>query len=309
MKDTSQTSFQVTLLEDFIGIWMEQFIETKRSERKAKNTIRLYTVCLQDFLKYCDIHSMKQISQIKPQFIREYLLYLENDRGMNAGGQLNYYKSIRTFLNWYWDELDLTDPNPIKKVSPPYKEKVALQGIKKAEVDILIDKCDKTDFIGTRNAAIISLLFDSGLRANELCSLKIEDVDLIKGSVHVVAGKGNKNRYTFFGSNTRKLLRRYLRHARSSNWLFSNRSGDKLLYPALVGIVKKLANQCRIEGVSLHDFRRGFAASLVAKGVDILSISRMLGHTDVNLLQIYVRQDKDALLAQYQSTIDDLFKR
>src|SRR6266498_1406475 len=96
---------QTIALEDYISVWIDAFITDKRQENLSHHTIRFYRVYLREFSEHCDNHSVKLIGELTPQFIRNFLLYLE-EQGHNIGGQLVYFRSIKAFLNWYWDEVE-----------------------------------------------------------------------------------------------------------------------------------------------------------------------------------------------------------
>lgn len=302
--NTPTINNQLILLDDYIEQYIQTFLDDKKSQNLSNRTIKYYSDTLKVFATYCDSHSIKTISQINPSFIREFILFLEN-RGNNIGGQLFYYRSIKVFFRWYWEEIEPDYANPISKVKPPKNNLPPLDGVSKEQVSLLLSKCKEDTFTNMRDKTILMLLFDTGLRAQELCDIETLHLDLIKCSIFIPKGKGRKSRTVFFGHSTRKQLRKYLRYSRNNQLLFTNQSGDKLIYNALRQILRRLCLQAGIKDISLHDFRRGFALEAVRNNIDLLSLSRLLGHSDLSLLQRYVKQSNQDLKDKYKSSVDN----
>jgi site-specific recombinase XerD len=291
-------------LDDYISVWVDAFITAKIQENRSPKTIRFYTIYLTEFSQYCDNHSIKLIHQITSQFLREYLLSLEQS-GHNVGGQLVYFRSIKAFLNWFWEEMEPEYRNPIHKVKPPKNPLEPLTGITRDEFDALVAVCPKHTFLGVRDACIMMVLYDTGVRAQELCDIRIEDISLVQKWVFIPKGKGSKPRMVFFGSQTRKMLRKYLKIRRNDEFLFANQSGEKIEYVALRQIIRRLCEQANIKGISLHDFRRGFTLVCLNKGMAETTIARLLGHASTALIPRYAKQTTVDLQNAYQSVVDE----
>lgn len=292
--------------DDNIYLWIDAFLQAKKSENLSKHSIRFYDKSLQVFTNYCNAQSVKNINQITPNFLRDFILYLESE-GHNTGGINVFFRSIKAWLNWFEAEIEPENwKNPIHKVKPPKVIQEPLQGITKEEFNLLLSKCPKNTFNGIRDSAILMVLMDTGIRAEELTNIKIQDISTIEGSISIVLGKGRKPRTVFIGSKTRKQIRKYLKYRGKDNaYLFINRDGVKLVYSALRQIVRRLCEQAEIKDVSLHDFRRGFTIESLRNGVDTLTLSRLLGHTNLNLLLRYAKQNTDDLQRSYKSVIDE----
>jgi integrase/recombinase XerD len=288
--------------QDYISVWAEQFLADKKSQNLSKHTVKFYQKGLEKFIRFCDDKSVKTFQQTTPQFIREYMTYLGSS-GLNPGGQHANFRTLKVYFRWFWDEVSPDYANPINKVKPPKVEVVPLKGITRDEFVMLFHYCVKDTFTGERDRAILLVLMDTGLRAQEVCDIELANIDLIGGSM-IVKGKGSKTRTVFFGSQTRKQLRRYQRYATNKKYLFSTHSGEKMKYVTIRQILVRLSRKANIKEVSLHDFRRGYAAELLKRGVDLLSLSRLLGHSDLSLLKRYVNQSTDDLHEKYQSAVD-----
>jgi len=296
---------KILLGEDYILIWVEQLLRAKKSENITKGTIKFYKLRLKVFTDYLETQEIKFISQITANTIRDFLLLLE-ERGHNSGGIHGYFRSIKVFLKWYWNEEEPIGTNPISKVKAPKVLVEAIQGITKDEFQSLLDECSNNDFLGERDKAILKVLYDTGVRANELCNIRLEDINLIDNSIFILMGKGRKPRMVFFGKSTKKQIRKYLRlRGIEGTYFFTVRSGERIDYESLRGIIRRLALKADIKGISLHDFRRAFCLECLRKGMSEITIARLMGHTTTQLIGRYARQTTVDLMNSYKSPIDD----
>lgn len=255
------------------------------------------------FVEYLDSQEVRFISQITPNLIRDFLLILE-ERGHNPGGIHGYFRSIKAFLKWYWEELEPNSANPISKVKAPRVPVEPIEGISKEDFDLLLESCS-TGFYGERDKAILYTLYDTGVRASELCNIDIEDVNFADSSILIRQGKGRKPRFVFFGKKTRKQLRRYISlRGREGKALFVNKEGERILYITLREIVRRLALKVGIK-VGLHDFRRAFTLNCLNNHIPEITIARLLGHTTTVLIGRYANQKKEDLELGYKSPVDN----
>jgi integrase/recombinase XerD len=295
---------KIFLGEDYILVWVEQFLKAKKSENITKGTIAFYKARLKTFTDFLDTQEVKYISQLTPNIIRDFLLLLE-DRGHNAGGIHGYFRVIKTFLRWYWEEEEPNSPNPILRVKPPKVPVEPIQGISREDFESLLEEC-KSGLVGERDAAILKVLYDTGVRANELCNIKLENLNMVDNSILIEQGKGRKPRYVFFGKATKKQLRKYLSlRGVEGTYLFILRSGEKIDYDSLRGIVRRLALKANLSVIGLHDFRRAFCLNLLQKGVPEITIARLMGHTTTQLIGRYARQTTGDLGNSYRSPLDE----
>jgi integrase/recombinase XerD len=149
-----------------------------------------------------------------------------------------------------------------------------------------------------RDRAIILMLLDTGLRASELCSLHVEDVDLKSGKVsvrHGVGGgaKGGKGRTVFLGKTARKALWRYLVDREDGDFpaapLFTNKSERSLNKDALRQVINALGGKAGIKHCYPHRFRHTFAITNLRSGGDLFTLKSLLGHSSLDMVQHYAR--------------------
>lgn len=186
----------------------------------------------------------------------------------------------------------------------------------RAQVAKLLAAPDRSTPLGVRDAAMLELLYASGLRASELCDLKIGQFNIFLGVVRVF-GKGSKERVVPVGKPAAEAISAYLRQVRptldqspalrssaatrskganGAEHLFLSRSGKPLERVALWQIVLKHAKKCGLlKEVSPHTLRHCFATHLLSGGADLRVVQELLGHSDVSTTQIYTHVDSDRL--------------
>lgn len=280
----------------YIPTWIHSFLIDRKSRGNTPGTIKFYSENLQQFARYCESKAISEVTQITAVDLREYLLFLESN-GHNPGGCHMAYRCIRAFLRWYESEAEpLNWKNPIKKVPAPRLPQEPLEPVSLQTVKVLLGTCNIQELIGARDQAILLTLLDTGCRAKELLAINYNDIDLTSGVILIRSGKGRKSRNVFLGKATRKALRSYLRYRTDNDEaLFIAETKTRLTYGGLRAIITRRAAIGNIEPPSIHDFRRGFAINCLRNGVDVVSVSRLLGHTSLTMTTRYLKQTTDDL--------------
>lgn len=297
---------QILLGDDYVEIWINSFLQAKRAENLTKGTIRYYKENLLPFMVYLETQEIKFISQITPDNIRDFLLILE-DRGHNPGGIHGYFRAIKAFLRWYENEVEPDGwKNPIHKVKAPKNPVEPIEGISKEDFDSLLSACEKGKYYGERDRTILCLLYDTGVRASELCAINLEDISFPDGSILIRQGKGRKPRYVFFGKTTRRQLRKWLAFRGTDDTaLFVNRYGERIIYATLREVMRRLSLKAGVKEPGLHAFRRAFCLECLRNGMSEITIARIMGHTTTQLIGRYAKQKKIDLQNSYRSVLDD----
>ena len=200
----------------------------------------------------------------------------------------------------------LVKTDPTAKVDLPKLSKKLPTVLSTNEVDRLLEAPDQNTARGLRDAAMINTLYASGLRVSELCSLKVEDINMAAGYL-VVTGKGDKSRVVPIGEVARDLIERYLDEVRpaysatpSGTLFLTNRRRPmtrqgfwKLLrrYGVKAGITNRLTP---------HVLRHSFATHLLENGAHLRAVQAMLGHIDIATTQIYTHVGRRHLVKMHQ---------
>jgi len=275
--------------------WADGFTLAKQSQNLSPRTITIYRDNLSRFVAYCEARNITAIEAIDPTLLREYMLSLAEHH--NAGGQHQHYRVIKTFFLWWGDEAAPEGwKNPIRKVPAPKLPDKIMPPVEMADVTAMLDTCGG-DYFGVRDKAMMLTLIDTGLRANELLSLDVADFDSVTGALTVKQGKGGKGRVVFAGQRTRKVIRAWLKErGNSGGAMFPAKHGARLNYRALRAVIERRARDAGLtDAPELHAFRRGFALAMLRDGCDIVTLSRLMGHSDLSLIRRYTKQTSDDL--------------
>mgnify|MGYP000032949994 FL=1 len=209
--------------------------------------------------------------------------------------------SIKAFFH-YLEYKNIIIQNPFSKIQVKFREPVILpKTIPLNTVEILLSTIykqysdAKTDYQkkhALQDAAVIELLFATGIRISELCSLKMNDINLYEKTI-LIYGKGSKERKLQIGNDDvlhilGKYKKNFLTVIQSTNHFFVNQSGNPLSDQAVRRTINKYTSLAAIElHITPHMFRHTFATSLLEADVDIRYIQEMLGHSSINITEIY----------------------
>jgi integrase/recombinase XerD len=233
---------------------------------------------------------------------REYLQD-QSRRGKATKTVARRFAAIRVFLR-FLTAMGRDSGAILQQLERPKPERSLPKILSRAQVNQLIGAPPARSPLFTRDVAVLELLYASGLRASELCDLKVRDVNLQVGCVRVL-GKGMKERIVPLGRAAAEALRRYVAECRpaldrsgTSELLFLSRTGKPLERVGLWMLVEKYGRSSGLlKRVSPHTLRHCFATHLIGGGADLRVVQELLGHSDIATTQIYTHVDQDRLLA------------
>ena len=192
------------------------------------------------------------------------------------------------------------------QLEAPKPERPLPEVLGREQVNRLISAPDPASPLFARDVAILELLYACGLRASELCDLKLNDVNLQVGAVRVL-GKGMKERVVPIGQAASEAITIYLQTTRPqlerepSDLLFLSRTGKRLNRVNLWMLVERHARSCGLlNEVHPHVLRHCFASHLLSGGADLRVVQELLGHSDIATTQIYTHVDQARLKALHK---------
>lgn len=280
-----------------ISIAIDAFIRAKRAGNLSRASLGFYAEKLKHLWDFCKAQSVTTVETITPDLLRQYMLSLE--AGHNPGGRAAYYRAIRAFLHWFEQEYEPDDwKNPMRKVKAPIVPEEPLEPVALDDVSALLETCKGNGWYAIRDAAIFRVLVDTGVRASELINLNLDDYDRATGSLLVRKSKNKKPRTVFLGQRSRRGMRAWLRtRGEHAGALFLNRMRERFLYQGLWAMIRNRAKLAHIKPPSLHSFRRAFALNCLREGMDVFTLQRLMGHSDLSILRVYLAQTTDDLRA------------
>jgi len=281
-----------------------EFLEYLEIEKgRSLHTVSNYDHYLSRFLEYVKIDDPRKLTE---SMVREYRMWLNRQPGVKIGRQTdtmkrktqNYYLiALRAFLKYLRKRgIESLNPERIELAKVPER---SLDLISPAELNRLMKAPDVTTERGLRDAAILELLFSTGLRVSELCALSTEDVDLSRDEFSV-RGKGDKVRVVFLSDASKQAIRDYLKARKDMDDAMFIQYGknqksaktenkDLRLTPRSVQrVIKRYATEAGItRKVTPHVIRHSFATDLLSNGADLRSVQALLGHANIGTTQIY----------------------
>ena len=195
--------------------------------------------------------------------------------------------------------------NPTDNLEVIRLKRVLPESLTTTEVDDLLSVHNEKTDKGLRDKAIFELMYSSGLRVSEICSLKIDDI-FFEGKYLRICGKGKRERIVPINDRALDILQRYIQTSRvimvkgkKTSELFLNFRGDKISRVGIWKIVKETMKKSGIEkNIYPHTLRHSFATHLIQHGADLRSVQRMLGHSDITTTEIYTHVDSSHLKKQ-----------
>lgn len=261
-----------------------------------EKTLKAYKIDLNQFVSYI---CSSDITDISTNILEEYIGILNNTYKPKTVKRK--IASAKAFFH-YLEYKEILNNNPFNKLQLKFREPIILpKTIPIRTIEIFLStiyeqlNCAKTTYQrrnSLRDAAVIVLLFATGMRISELCALKINDINLYDGSI-LIYGKGDKERRIQIGSpSVINILNKYKVDFHSEivncNHFFANQSGRPLTDQAVRRMINKYTSLAAIDlHITPHMFRHTFATSLLDADVDIRYIQEMLGHSSINITEIY----------------------
>lgn len=273
----------------------------------SKQTIKSRRICLQKFIEYMTNKGINDPKLATKENIDEYFIYLKTKhqyRGklISSNGFGYYVTSIVSFFKWL-EETKQILMNPI--VHPPNVPKTKrIPGVLSEDETVkILESVSINTPTGLRNRAILELLYSTGIRRGELVNLNIEDVNIERGELVIVNGKGGKGRVVPVGEIASKLLQGYLMLVRpwhvkhDENALFVNSiTGKRLVSDWVRLILHEAVKQSGIQKrVTPHTLRHSMATHLLRNKADLRHIQAILGHGSLRTTQIYTHLTLDDL--------------
>lgn len=282
---------------DNLQTLIENYLEYCNTQKRLdKKTLKAYKIDLRQFSEQTSLH---KITEITSETLEDYIAKLHQQyKPKTVKRKIASLKALFHYLEYR----DIIERNPFNKIQVRFREPVILpKTIPLHTVETFLATIykqrnnAKTDYQkrnALRDAAVAELLFATGIRISELCTLKSDDVNLFEGTI-LIYGKGGKERRIQIGNETViHILEEYKSdfhtEIKDCKHFFANQSGKALSDQSVRRMIKKYSSLAGIDlHITPHMFRHTFATSLLDADVDIRYIQEMLGHSSINVTEIY----------------------
>lgn len=287
------------------------------------NTIKSYRDTFKIMLKFykekknieiCNI-TFKIISK---EVILEFLEYLENEKKNSISTRNQRLAAIHAFCRFVQSEEPMYIDNLQKILDINFKKTTqkVVEYLTPEAMKILLAQPDIKTAKGFRDLVIMSLLYDTGARIQELIDLRIQDIKIDSTSTIILHGKGNKIRRVPIMTNTKKILNEYIKKNNkiSEQYLFESAPNRKFTRKGICYIINKYTEQAHIQSSAIpekihpHMFRHTKAMHLLQSGINLIYIRDFLGHVDIQTTEIYAKYDTETKRKAIENAYPDLIQ-
>lgn len=281
---------------------IKDFLDFIRVERGySENTSGSYQRDLEQFMRFAKAKGLKEIDRDKIKSFLEHLY----DGGFSVSSVERKLACLKSFFRYLIREGEL-EADPTSDIKLPKKAKRLPKALSIAETIRLVSAPREKTHISLRDAALLELLYATGMRASEAIGLNVSDINFEVSFVKCF-GKGSKERIVPLNKITLAALKEYLDKgrpkfpAKDKDALFIDKNGGRLTRQGLWLVMKKYVKKTGVKGkTSPHTLRHSFATHLLEKGADLRSVQEMLGHADISTTQIYTSVSRERLKRMYK---------
>lgn len=288
-----------------LDVGIQQFLDHLRVERElTPATVEAYGRDLAGFARFAAGRSVSGADAVRAIDVLDFLVHL-NERKLSARSQARWLVAMRQLFRFLKSERIIT-VDPTEDIDLPRFGRKLPDYLTVEEVDGLLASPDRRTARGLRDAAMIEVLYATGLRVSELVKLRLRDLNFDAGYL-LATGKGRKERLVPVGEAALEAVRAYAEQARPAfagsraiDTLFLTHHGRAMTRQ---GFWKLLGRYARAAGIrkpiSPHKLRHSFATHLVERGADLRAVQAMLGHADIGTTEIYTHVSRRHLRAVY----------
>ena len=286
---------------------LAQYRDYLTTERAAsENTMSSYMRDLRQLQDYLHQEKGSTLSAVSEADLRAYIEHLR-EAGKSVSTIARNIASWKNFYQ-YLIQQNIIQENPARGLSAGKAEHKLPEILSNREVELLLQQPKATDAKGTRDKAMLELMYATGIRVSELIELNVSDVNLQTGSIRCYSK--NRERFIPMYPYAVSILRDYLDHVRSSmisseenEALFVNMSGERMSRQGFWKIIKYYQNKAKIKkDITPHMLRHSFAAHLLENGADLKSVQKMLGHSDISSTLFYTQLVPTSIRDVYQNS-------
>ena len=289
---------------------LTEFLEELKSKGYSENSEIAYRKDLEDFLFYLQANELAEtFSDVSNERIFRYFISHLADIEKTPKTIARKISALKSFYRFLHESGKITS-NIAKNIRPPKVPKKLPKTLTKEEVSALFQVIDQTKPLGVRNAILLRLLFETGLRVSELINISIQDLDFAQLQIKIT-GKGNRERLIFLSQELAADIQTYLAYTRpvlqnkskiiETKRIFINYKGGELTARGVRKILNTLVDKAgETFNVHPHLLRHTFATIMLENGADIRTVQELLGHKNVKTTEIYTAVSDKLVFEQFK---------
>ena len=267
----------------------QEFITDCKCRGLSDTTIKAYHYNLTYFNDYLQEKQIT-LSDLSNSTINSYKIYLMEHTNRNTISINTVLRHVSTYLKWLHENNYIDDYIRVKYVRGQAEPKniYSDEQIKKLIRKPKIDNCSYAEL---RTWCIINVLVSTGIRRSSLVNIRLQDIDYQDKIIRLTHTKNKLVHYVSMSQSLEKTLRLWLRYRIENNndYLFTTQTGDKLMASSLTNNIYRYCRSRGVNVTSVHAFRHYFAIKMIENNVDIYTVSKLLGHSNIQTTQIYLK--------------------
>ena len=314
MKPTDFSKYLTGFLSDYLTV----------QKNVSHNTIKSYRDTFKLLLRFCQEDGLPvekvTMQNLSDERIQRFLIWLEQERSSSISTRNLRLTAIHSFFRYAQSESPQSLYYYQKVLAVPLKKKrqAIVEHLSPEGIRLLLEQPDRTTARGRRDLSLMSAMYDSGARVQEVIDLTVRDFTAGANPVLVLTGKGNKTRRVPIMKNTASLLEKYISENKldvlhKNNYpLFTNNQHNKLTKEGVAYIIDKYAKSAHAvsgavpEKVKCHMLRHSKAVHLLQAGVNLIYIRDFLGHSDIKVTEVYIKADSELKRKALENAYPDL---
>ncbi len=293
-----------------------EFIEHLKRKKYAKMTVHDYGKTIKEFFiflqkTYPDVTVITDVSREIVVSYEKFLVTMQDARGktISRNRRRRYLTYLQKFFFWLEREEKIFKNPTVNMAVPSERHRIIKDVLSIEEMEKLLKACIGDSTKSLRDRAILELLYSTGVRAEELCGIEVNDIDFNESTLFVRKGKWGNERLIPFGKSAGYWVERYMSQARPliigryPNLLFVSLKGNELQPRALRDIIKHYVLLAGIaKNVTCHTFRHTCATHMLRGHADIRYVQKQLGHKRISTTERYLKVEISDLKEVHERT-------
>lgn len=285
-----------------ITSYLQRFLEWSASMNYSEQTNKTRDICIRRFIVWCDERGLSQPQDVTEAILERYRRHLfryrkPNGKPLSFSTQHSQLAPLRAFFKWLSKQNHILY-NPASDFQLPKVPKhLPKDFLSIEEIETMLAHTAIYGELGIRDRAIMETFYSSGIRRMDLVNLKLQDLDLERGTLVIFEGKWKKDRVVPIGDRACAWVRKYLAKVRPSlvqgedcGHLFLTDYGEAFIRNRITDLIKKYLNSAGVDKPGACQlFRRSMATHMLENGADIRYIQMILGHVNLTSTQIYTQ--------------------